>query len=173
MAVTLNAQASITDDALQVHYVVETSESVYLVNRVTQWTPDGLSVAPDVIYTDVQNGTLRLTKACLPVPDNLDVEAPDVPWLTAIADLFEESFSLPIPIQPHHPYWLDAYSEAIVDYDDVVLVIGWLPKEIDVRTGTRPDGLEVISARYLDVMRAQQLLVTALNVKVSTHVAHR
>ena len=175
ITVTLDTTVEVRDNQLLIHYKIENqlSEPIYLVNRVSRWTRTGFSIDPSLVYTEIVNNTLRLTKAYIDVPENIDVEAPEVPFLTEVAggSQFEECISQALPLEPYHPYNQVKRSEAVRMFESVQLAIGWLPSEnISVRTVTKPEGLTLLSANYLEVAREQQLLVSNLNVKVSTHI---
>ncbi len=177
MPVTLSAKAELRDGAIYIEYEVanSTDGTIHLVNVIERWNSEGLHADSNIVYTQVVDGTLWLTKANLSIPDNLDVEAPDVPLLTPVetgAAYFEE-MTLDLPLSPYHPYDEVEWSSDVITYDDVALAIGWLPAQVVVRTGTRPDGKTVMSARHQDVVREQQLVVMPLPVAVPTHLRPR
>jgi len=173
--VTMSAEASVQEDFLtisyQVHNILE--QPIYLVNRVFRWSDAGFSVDPAIVYTQLSDGELWLTKAKLDVPENFDVEDPDVPFLTKVeaGEIFEESFSLPIPLEPFHAYPQVRRAEEAASFDQLKLVIGWLPGEaVTTRTTTRPDGLTLTSADHMEVSDAQMLLFANLGVTVPAHI---
>jgi len=173
--VTIDAQADVQDDLLTISYQVHNSleQSIYLVNRVFKWDKAGFSVDPSIVYTQIVDGELWLTKANLDVPENLDVEYPDVPYLTKVeaGNTFEESFSLPLPLEPYHAYREVQRTDEAALFEQVKLVVGWLlGEEVTTRTTTQPEGLTLTSAHHADVKAAQQLLLADLQVSISAYI---
>ena len=173
--VTISAEAGVQDELLSISYRVHNilDQPIYLVNRVFKWSSDGFSVDPTIVYTQLSDGELWLTKAKLDIPENFDVEDPDVPFLTKVeaGETFEESFSLPLPLEPYHAYNQVRRVEEVADFDQLKLVIGWLPGEaVTTRTTTRPDGLTLTSADHMEVSDAQMLLVADLPVTIPAHI---
>ena len=171
MAVTLQAQAEIRDDRLIIQYKVSNGldEAIFLTNRIFQWTPEGMSLDPNLVYSDVADDTLRLVKACLPVPDELDVESPSVPYLTELSsgETFTETLSIPLPLTPYHPYDQVKLSEGPTTFSSVQFVVGWFPAgTVSVRSQQRPDGSTVLSADYGVVIQAQEMLQQILPVSI-------
>lgn len=177
MPVTMSADAEVKAETLRVTYRVvnDSDDTIHVLNIIERWTAAGLSSDPNTIYTEVSDGVLRLSKANLAIPEHLDVESPEVPLLTPVAGgtAFGEDLVLDLPLTACHPYDEVVPSDDVVTYDVVELAIGWLPPEVDVRTGIRPDGTQVTSAAYDDIVRSQQLLVTHLPVAVPTHLVPR
>jgi hypothetical protein len=173
--VTISAEAGVQEEMLSINYRVHNilDQPIYLVNRVFKWSSDGFSVDPTIVYTQLSDGELWLTKAKLDIPENFDVEDPDVPFLTKVeaGETFEESFSLPLPLEPYHAYNQVRRVEEVADFDQLKLVIGWLPGEaVTTRTTTRPDGLTLTSADHMEVSDAQMLLVADLPVTIPAHI---
>jgi hypothetical protein len=144
--VKLDTKVEIQDEQLLIHYRVENqlSQPIYLTNRVYQWTRNGFSINSSLVYTEIINNRLRLTKAYIKVPEEIDVEAPDVPFLTEVAagNQFEETISQSLPLEPYHPYNQVKRSQTVRMFDSVQLAVGWLPSEnISVRSVTKPEGL--------------------------------
>lgn len=174
--VTLSAEATVEASRLVISYQVHNGlqETIYLVNRVYRWESGGLSLSPDLVYTTVTAGRLQLVKANIDIPDDLDVEAPVVPYLTAVAAgaTFSETVTLLLPIQPYHPYVPAAPSETATTFEEVELVVGWMPAgEAAVREAPQPDGSTLLSADYAIVVQQQELLVATLPVAVPANVA--
>lgn len=173
--VTLQTQAEIRDNRLIIQYKVFNGldKAIFLTNRIFQWTPEGMSVDPNLVYSDVMNGTLRLVKACLPVPDELDVESPIAPYLTELpgGETFTETLSIPLPLIPYHPYDQTKFSESPAIFSSVQFVVGWLPVgTVLVQSQQRPDGETLLSADYSDVIRAQEILQQTLPVSIPAYI---
>ena len=147
------------------------TQTIYLINRIFQWTEKGLEIRSDYIYTEVANGRLRLTKAFIPVPDDVLVEIPDVPYLTAVngGAVFSEQVKLTLPLEPFHPYDKVDYSDEIHTFDEVDLVIGWLSKgSFNLRQGSTPDGDAILAVHHSEAARSQKLLIGTIGVPVTT-----
>lgn len=174
-AVILQAEAQVQANTLVVTYQVTNglAETIYLVNRLYQWTANGLSLDPNLIYADREGETVQLVKALLPVPDNLDVESPIVPFLTAVpaGETFSETITLPLPLIPHDPYGQLRPGDQVTSESSVQFVVGWF-KEGDtaVNSQTRPDGSTLLSADYGAVRQSQNVLQTTISVQITTTI---
>jgi hypothetical protein len=176
--VKFDTKVEIRDDKLLIYYRVDNglSEPIYLINRVFRWTSSGFSIDPNLVYTEIIGDRLQLTKAYINVPEDIDVEAPEVPFLTEIAasDRFEENISQPLPLEPYHPYAQVKPSEVVRTFEQVQLVVGWLPSsKVSAQTVNRPEGLTLLSVNYTEVAREQKLLLSTLNVKLPTRIQER
>jgi hypothetical protein len=81
---------------------------IYLVNRLFHRRgAAGFQVDPDVVYSSVEPGRLlTLRKQLAEVPEEIDVEAPEVPYVTPVdpGETFAETVHLAFPVRPHDPY---------------------------------------------------------------------
>lgn len=166
--VVLEVNTDQQGNTLLIDYQVrnQLAETVYLLNRIFQWTEKGLEIEADFIYTEVKNGRLHLTKAFIPVPDDVLAEMPDVPYLTAVegGTVFTEQVCLTLPLEPFHPYDKVAYSEDIHTFDEAELVIGWLAEgSFDLRRGNTPDGDDILAVHHSQAAQAQRLLKGTIN----------
>ncbi len=172
---TLQTQVVKQENVLTLHYTIlnESEQALYLVNRVFRWTQAGLVVNANVIYTELLQGSLQLTKACIPVPERMKVEAPSVPYLTPLAagEQMAEEVQLSLPLKPYHPYDQVASSPAIHVFDSFTFAIGWLPAEkVSVQSQVRPDGLTLLSTDYGVVIQRQQILRVTLPVSIPSYI---
>lgn len=64
------------------------------------------STSSEIVYSFIETDTLVLTKAIVPVPDDMDVEKPIYPCATKAMPngTLTERFTLDLPIRHHHPY---------------------------------------------------------------------
>jgi hypothetical protein len=175
LAITLQAQAEIRDNRLIIQYQVFNGqdEAIFLTNQIFQWTPEGMSLDPNLVYSNVVNDTLQLVKACLPVPDELDVESPTVPYLTQLpsGETLTETISIPLPIKSYHPYDQVKLSEELTVFSSLQFVVGWFPAgTVPVRSQERPDGSTLLSADYGDVIQTQEILQATLPVSVPAYI---
>jgi len=166
--VVLEVNSDQQDSTFLINYQVtnQLAETVYLLNRIFQWTEAGLEIEADFIYTEVKNGQLRLTKAFIPVPDDVLAEMPDVPYLTAVESgaVFTEQVRLTIPLEPFHPYDKVGYSDNQHTFEEAELVIGWLVEgSFDLRQGSTPDGDDILAVHHSQAAQAQRLLKGAIN----------
>ena len=102
-------EVSASGDALEIAYRVEnaTPHRAWLVNRLFHRRPAGFEVDPDVAYVGVDPGpVLHVRKQLIEVPEHIDVEAPEVPYVTPLAagGSFTETVRLAQPVEPHDPY---------------------------------------------------------------------
>ncbi|HRQ36768.1 MAG TPA: hypothetical protein PLD25_02505 [Chloroflexota bacterium] len=174
-AVTLQAQAQTQANTLVVTYQITNGlgQTIYLVNRLFQWTANGLSLDPNLIYAAREGESVRLVKACLPVPDDLDVESPIVPFLTAVSagETFSETITLPLPLMPRDPYGQLLPGAQVTNDSSIQFVVGWF-KEGDtaVSRQSQSDGSTLLSAEYDEVKQVQNLLQTTLSVQIPTTI---
>lgn len=173
--VILRAATAVQDNILVIEYEIENgrSDAIYLANRLFQWTHAGLSVDANLVYTEVKEGQLRLTKACLPVPEHIKVESPDVPYLNRVeaGETFTETLSLLLPLQPFHPYNQAKATDQVNTYTPVLFAVGWFSEgTVAVRQGNHSDGRPFLSADYGLVLREQTILEITLPISVPTHI---
>lgn len=147
------------------------SKSIYLLNRIFQWTEKGLEIDPNFIYTELIDGKLRLTKAFIPVPDDVLVEIPDVPYLSPVKGgaEFRENLHLKLPLEPFHPYYKVNRSNTVHSFDKAELAIGWLVEgSFDLREGSTPDGEQILAVHHNQAARSQQLLIGEIDKSVTS-----
>lgn len=173
--VTLRVATAVQDNVLVIEYEIQNgrSDAIYLVNRLFQWTRTGLSVDANLVYTEVTQGRLRLSKACLSVPEHIKVESPDVPYLTRLeaGEMFAEKLIFSLPLRPFHPYDQAKESEQVNVFDPIRFAVGWFAEgNLSVRQGSHPDGRPFLSADYGPVLREQVVLEVLLPVSVPAHI---
>ncbi len=101
--------AEVRDGTLYLDYAVD-NRSPYralLANRLFRRVPEGFRVDRNVAYTELAPGpVLLVSKRFVDVPDDIDVETPELPFLTSVpaGGHFEETVELQLPIGPRHPY---------------------------------------------------------------------
>ncbi|MBL1129612.1 MAG: hypothetical protein D8M54_14025 [Chloroflexi bacterium] len=174
-AVTLQAEAQRQANTLVVTYRVTNSldKTIYLVNRLFQWTANGLSLDPNLIYANREGETVQLVKALLPVPDDLDVESPIVPFLTAVppGETFSEIITLPLPLMPLDPYGQLLPGDWVTNESFVQFVVGWFKDgDTAVSVQSQSDGSTLLSAEYGEVRQVQNLLQTTISGQIPTTI---
>ncbi|AKT38207.1 uncharacterized protein CMC5_023500 [Chondromyces crocatus] len=100
----------VESDHIRLHYIFTNGSpmTALLFNRLfSHIDPAGVfHTSPATLYVDVDPRAVVLAKKLVPVPPDIDVEAPEIPLITAVrpGDRFEETFSIPLPLKPHLPY---------------------------------------------------------------------
>jgi hypothetical protein len=82
-------------------------KTAFLFNLLHRTGPSGGDEPnPDLVYVHQNGGLLVVAKRVLPVPDNIDVEKPDVPYVTRVdpGQSFREKLTLPLPLTLWSPY---------------------------------------------------------------------
>ncbi|HZF51478.1 MAG TPA: hypothetical protein VE093_22635 [Polyangiaceae bacterium] len=142
---------------------------ILLLTPLGRFEGEDLRPSRDRVYAYVDpEGVLQLTKRFWPVPDDIDVVFPDVPFATEVASgkVFEERLALPLPIKVDIPYLLDPEEiekkrEEIVGIaEGMVFSIGYLVEEegplwqrrLDPTTGAE------FTMRYGTVAKHQRIL---------------
>jgi len=66
----------------------------------------GADADANLIYAQSAGGVLLLSKKIIPVPANVDVEKPDVPYVTKVepGDTFREKLEVTVPVKLWAPY---------------------------------------------------------------------
>jgi hypothetical protein len=170
--VTLHAPLAVTEGRrLLVQYEVanDLSESIYLVNRIAVWTWQGLSLDPNLVYTEVLGDRLRLSKALVDIPPGEEAEEADVPYLSEVGPgaVFAEVLELSLPLEAFHPYDAITPRDEVHNFDQVELAVSWLAaSDVDIHLVQGQADQILIAADHEQVRRHQQLLVMALPVSV-------
>jgi hypothetical protein len=169
-------KASVQDSKLRLSYRVsnDTDHPIYLVARLFQRSPSGFVTDPNLVYTEIKGGTLRLTKAMIPVPDTMDVEVPEVPYVVKVESkkAFDETLQVRVPIEPRHPYAGVKRVDEARTFSRVELVVGWLAVDgIKVDTIARPGLPTELQIHHQAVISHQQLLTAAVGVQLTGHLA--
>jgi hypothetical protein len=78
-------------------------------------TSGGPQTHSNLVYVLESGGTLVLAKKVIPVPAEVDVEKPDVPYVTRVdpGQTFRERIDLPLPLQLWSPYPAAPVSRAL------------------------------------------------------------
>jgi len=139
----------VTGATLELAYEVrnESPHRLFLVNRLMRRTGDGLRIDPDLVYAHMRPGpVLELGKHLIPIPDDLDVEVPEVPGLTPVdaGGRFAETIHVPVPVGAHDPYVPQHSGDAIATVERAAWTLGYVTEETplpayeqDLATGGR------------------------------------
>lgn len=153
-----------SDGALQLDYRVEnaTPHRVWLVNRLFHRRPAGFEVDPNVVYAGVGPGpVLYLCKQLIEVPEHLDVEAPEVPYVTPLpaGEAVRETVRVAQPVEPHDPYEPQERATEPYVVDQLVFSLGYVLEDepVDAAATELATGGMQWRIRY-DVLLARQRL---------------
>lgn len=82
-------------------------KTAFLFNVLHRTGPSGgPETGSNLVYIYQSSGSITLAKKIFPVPPDVDVEKPDVPYVTRVepGQVFRERFTLPLPLKPWAPY---------------------------------------------------------------------
>jgi hypothetical protein len=107
--VRLEATATAGQDRLRINYEIRNNrqEAVYVFNKLTKQDEQGnLQVDPNRIYVLFDGKVAILSKQVIPVPEDKDVEAPEIPCVTRIepGKSIRETVVVELPLAPWTPY---------------------------------------------------------------------
>jgi hypothetical protein len=130
LALRLTALA-IKAGALELSYAVrnESEHRMFLVNRLLRREPDGLRPDPDLVYAHVRPGpALALSKQLIAIPDDIDVEVPEVPCLTPLeaGEEFAETVTVPVPVSAYDPYDPQPSGDSLAIVEQVIWTLGYV-----------------------------------------------
>ncbi|MCK8501512.1 hypothetical protein [Myxococcus fulvus] len=153
-------------EGLAVSYAVHNGSprEVLLVDGLPEWGPTGyVGLAPERAYVELSGDGAVLLRALVPVPENLDVEAPEVPNVSLLAPGATVSSRLvvPLPLRTSLPY--PQGPEATLELSavrELRLRVGYLPDASEVRLHgtTEAGGRTFRTAEYGQVVTRQRLL---------------
>ncbi len=153
-------------EGLAVAYAVRnaTSHAVLLVDGLPEWGPTGyVGLAPERAYVDFSGDDAVLLRQLVPVPENLDVEAPEVPALSRVEPGATASRRLlvPLPLRTSMPYPTGPeVTRELSTVRELRLRVGYVPDAADLRLHGAPEsaGLTYRTAEYGQVLTRQQIL---------------
>ena len=158
----------VASDALTFTYVVVNGspDRAFLVNQLFHRRgAAGFQVDSNLTYARVGPGpTLHLCKQLIEVPEDLDVEAPEVPYVTPVApgSSFSETIRLEFPIGPHAPYRAQRRADEPYCASQFTFSLGYLLEdeparatEVTLRSGTTHWRID-----YTELLLRQRLKAT-------------
>ncbi|HEX7315421.1 MAG TPA: hypothetical protein VF297_15975 [Pyrinomonadaceae bacterium] len=127
------------DKSLELTYAVvnHLKVDVYLFTPLSEFRDQDWEPAPNRVYAHVdEGGVLQLSKMLWPVPEDVDVYMPEVPYLTRVAPgaKFSEVILIRVPVRTDLPYLFDDDEDddepkkggALTTVDAVVFSIGYV-----------------------------------------------
>jgi hypothetical protein len=140
---------------------------LYLVNRLFATDPTGaIAFDPNRVYVTVEDGTLHLAKQFVEVPEGMDVECPEVPFLTMLqpGEAFAEEFELPLPtrvVWPYEPFRSGVTRDEATTCEQIDFALGYfLPRERAWVTEVEVGGQRLLASEYGYLRQAHRLVVS-------------
>lgn len=124
--VTLDYELSLSSTELVIEYKVTNGgeEPIWLTTPLASVADDGKAVAdPQRVYAYLDpDGVLHVTKRMWPIPEDVDVYAPEPGFSTEVLPgrTFAETLRLPVPVEKRVGYaWLDTGGKRVQEPDGV------------------------------------------------------
>lgn len=160
-------QTTASATSLELAYTVTngTGGAIYLVNQLFHRRgAAGFQVDRNLVYAAVgEDRTLSLRKQLIEVPEELDVEAPEVPYLTHLAagTSYSEAIRVAIPVRLHDPYRPQTTDAPTDTASRVVFSLGYMEADPDVRVSEvdAPSGTHRWLVGYTDLLLRQRIKV--------------
>jgi len=99
-------QASPTSLLLGYEFRNRSDKTAFLFNVINRPAPDAQQALSNQIYVQPVGGAVILGKKIIPVPSNMDVYKPSVPYVTRVepGGVYVEKMSLMLPLRVFAPY---------------------------------------------------------------------
>ena len=158
------------EDRLVFSYSVtnDWGREVFLFNRLFVTDRTGKrTVYPNHLYVSVSGTTLQLAKTLIPVPEEKEVEYPEVPYMTRLesGESFEERIELTLPIREHHPYRrpdIEKAADHEMVCEELVFILGYFrPPDPSWVRYVDLDGETELSASYGRAIQAFESVASA------------
>jgi hypothetical protein len=139
-------------------------QALWLLDRLFESGPTGsLQLAPDKGYVDLRDGSVVVSRMIHPVPDNLLVEAPEVPGVTRVesGQTVSRRVVLAVPLRQSVPYAQDsAEALPLESVRELRLRVGYLEDEpgLELYEAQDPAGGTYKSPSYGKAVRTQKIL---------------
>jgi hypothetical protein len=153
-----------SEDHLALRYVVANDSDwpVWLVNGLFHRRgAAGFEVDPNLAYCHVANDVLLLRKQLVEVPEDLDVEAPEVPYLSRLdaGEEFAEDLRIPFPVEPRDPYHPQPRASEPYWVNHVTFALGYVVDDdpIEPSRVTLAGGRQAWWASYSQLVTRQRI----------------
>lgn len=155
VSISMNATAEVAGGRLVVNYDIEnpTNSTVYLWDQMIGYKGGTQVIDEDGAYVFLEEpGTVRLVRANLPLPNDIDVSRKEIPFSRAIQPKGKASgkISLEIPVVERSPFYPKPPPEdsRSVNCTSVHLMIGWLEQKEGMQISERTvGGTKVLAIR--------------------------
>lgn len=128
---------------------------VCVTNRLYSRDPaGGLSLDPNRVYIRIGEETLHLAKRFVEVPEGMDVECPEVPFITVLqpGESLTEELDLALPAREAWPYEAfrdGAWREEQQSFERIDFELGYfLPRERSWLTEVESAGQRLVACEY-------------------------
>lgn len=153
-------------EELAITYAVHnrSSRALLLLDGLPQWGPSGyVGIAPERAYVDLSGEGAVLLRALIPVPEDIDVEAPELPAVSRVEPGATASrrLSVPLPLRTSMPYSNGPeVTRELSSVRELRLRVGYLPDTGDVRLHSEVQALgqSYRTLEYSQAVSRQQLL---------------
>lgn len=158
-----------SSDGLRLRYRTENiwGREVYLVNRLFVSDPTGeIVLDPNRVYVTVKDGALHLAKMFVEVPEGMDVECPELPFLTMLqpGEVFAEEFDLRLPTKvawPYEPFQAGVLREEVTTCEQIDFALGYfLPRERDWVGEVEVAGQRLMASEYGYLRQAHRVVLS-------------
>lgn len=96
------------DNVLALRYSVhnDLNRDIFLFTPLADFRDQEFVPVPRRVYVFVEDETVHITKRLWPVPDDVEVYMPEVPYLTRVAagTKWDEQLNVPLPLIENYPY---------------------------------------------------------------------
>lgn len=155
----------ISDSALHFDYTVSNYSSlrVYLLNNLFhQAGPSGDQVDRNLTYAYLEPGPiLSLCKQMVAIPEGLDCETPEIPYLSLLEPhwTMTESLRLPLPIEGRHPYLTHPALVEVPLIPQFTFTLGYVFEDepLELRETTLSDDSCQLQPLYGEIIGRQRL----------------
>lgn len=159
-----------TEAGLVLSYEVHNrgGQALWLLDRLFESGPTGsLQLAPDKAYVDLGGSTVVVSRMLHPVPDNLLVEAPEVPAVTRVepGQTVSRRAVLAVPLRQSLPYATDSGETLPLErVRDLRLRVGYLVDApgLELHEAQDPEGGTYKSPSYGQALKAQKVIETSV-----------
>ncbi len=153
-----------TNKELVLHYEVRNNlpEDIYLLNRLYHTDVKGnRTIDPNLVYITFENKTVYLSKKMIEVPEEIDVECPEIPYLTLLkrGEIYGEMLNIPVPLKKYTPYIMQAKKEKFKMCSEIVFSIGYFISQEDTEiVQFEEEGNKVLEIDYENVVGIQKII---------------
>lgn len=176
--VTMKANAAVSNGRLKVTYELENHSEriVYVWDQMVGYAGNEQIIDEDRAYVFFDEPhTIRLVRANLALPPDIDVSRKEIPFSRAIQpkSRITGKITIPLPAKEYSPFYAEPNDEnsRIVKCDLVRIIIGWLEQKDGMKVTERKAGDKtVLAIRGAWSGPYHRLIEQILPVSVDLHV---